>query len=187
MALVKTLGWASEEEESVIGCPRPRVVRPRSSSSSVVHRCCRWTSAVLVASSSPSPSSLERDSQLAVAGDDDVFVRCPCQASSCCPRRGAAWLLLCRHATRQCGWAFEEAATHLCRVVGAPPTWLGPSPLSSIAVVQFVVAVIRTAWPMGQSQRGRRRQSSVVIVVIIRCRCGGVADSDGGRRAWPSR
>ena len=138
--------------------------RHRSSSSSgrpssVVHRR-RRPSAVLVASSSLLPSSSEWDSPLAVAGDDDVFVRRPCHASSCCPHCGAAWLLLCGRAARQCGWAFEEAATHLRRVVGAPPTRLEPSPPSSIVVV---VAVIRTAWPIGWSRRRQCRQSSLSI------------------------
>ena len=121
-----------------------RVVR-RPSSVVVVRRCRRPSCVVaivrlpssssvvlVVGSSSPSPSSSERNSQLAVSGDDDVLVRRPCRASSCRPRRGAGWLLLCGRAARQCGWAVEEAATHLCRVVGAPPTRLEPSPASSI-------------------------------------------------------
>ena len=93
--------------------------RRRSSLSSVVV-------VVVVASSSPLPSSSERDSQLAVTEDDDVFERRPRRAFSCRRRRGAAWLLLCGRAARQCGWASEEAATHLCWVVGAPPTQLSP-------------------------------------------------------------
>ena len=139
------LVWASEEEETVIGRPRPRIVRPRSS--------------IIIVVVSRRLSS-ERDSPLAVAGDDDVFVRCPCRASLCCPCRGAAWLLLCGCATRQCGWAFEEVVTHLRQVVGAPPTRLEPCPPSSIVVV---VAVVRTAWPIGQSRRRQRRQSSLSV------------------------
>ena len=132
----------------------------RRPSSVVHHRRHRWPSAVLVASSSPSPLSSERDNPLAVAGDDDVFVRRPCRASSCCPCRGAAWLLLCGCAARQCRWVFKEAATHLRWVVGAPPTWLEPCPPSSIVVV---VAVVRTAWPIGQSRCRQHRQSSLSV------------------------
>ena len=149
------------------------------------HRPCRRPSLVLVGSSSPSPSSSERNSQLAVSGDDDVFVRRPCRASSRCPRRGAAWLLLCGRAARQCRWAFEEAATHLCRVVGAPPTRLGPSPPSSIAVIHRrrrrhphgLANGPEPTWTASSAISRRRRRP---------CRCR-VADLDGGRHAWPSR
>ena len=95
--------------------------------------------------------------------EDDIFVHRPCRASSCYPHRGAAWLLLCGRTARQCGWAFEEAATHLRQVVGAPPTWLEPCPPSFIVVV---VAVVRTAWPIGQSRRRQRRQSSLSIGAV---------------------
>ena len=67
------------------------------------HPCHCRPSAVLVMSSLLLPSSLEWDSQLAVAGDNNIFVWSLCRAPLCCPHHGVAWLLLCGHATRQCG------------------------------------------------------------------------------------
>ena len=148
MALVKTLAWASEEEETIISHPRPRVVRP-------------WSSIVVV-----------------VVGR---------RWSLSCPRRRRR-----RHQNGTAHWPSPGMTTSLCvirvvrprvaLVVGRRGCCCADVPLVSAGgrsrkqprtcagwggrttnPARTLSAVVRTAWPIGQSQRRQRRQSSLSI------------------------
>ena len=122
--------WVDGRPSSVIRLP---------SSLSVIAIVCLpsvvvWSSSsvvIVIVASSPLLSSSEWDSQLTVTKDDNAFEWCPRWVFLCHPHRGAAWLLLCRHTARQFRWASEEAATHLCWVVGVVQVKGIPAPFWS--------------------------------------------------------